>query len=72
MLADRGALDQRDLSSLRWVLFGGEVFAPATVRRLMAHLPNARWSNVYGPAEVNQCTVYDFVDPPRRRAHPHR
>ena len=60
----RGALDQRDLSALRWVLFGGEVFPPAALRALMAELPHARFSNVYGPAEVNQCTYHHLDGPP--------
>jgi acyl-coenzyme A synthetase/AMP-(fatty) acid ligase len=42
------------------VLFGGEVFAPDDVRRLMQFMPNARFSNVYGPAEVNQCMFFNF------------
>jgi amino acid adenylation domain-containing protein len=54
----RGALESRDLSSLRWVLFGGEPFPPKHLRALMQRLPQARFSNVYGPAEVNQCTYY--------------
>ena len=53
-------LADRDLSALRWVLFGGEVFAPRHLRTLLAHAPNARASNVYGPAEVNQCTYHHF------------
>lgn len=60
----RGALEERDLSSLRWVLFGGEVMPPEVVAGLMAHLPNARFSNSYGPAEVNQCTVHVLAGPP--------
>jgi len=54
----RGVLDQRDLSSLRWVLFGGEPFPVKHLRALMSAWPQARFSNVYGPAEVNQCTYY--------------
>jgi amino acid adenylation domain-containing protein len=54
----RGVLDARDLSSLRWVLFGGEPFPPKHLRALMAQWPHASFSNVYGPAEVNQCTFY--------------
>ncbi|NDJ60668.1 MAG: amino acid adenylation domain-containing protein [Chloroflexi bacterium] len=54
----RGALDKRDLSSLRWIMFGGEPFPPKHLRALMELLPGARFSNVYGPAEVNQCTYY--------------
>ncbi len=53
-----GVLEARDLSPLRWVLFGGEPFPPKHLRALMAQWPQARFSNVYGPAEVNQCTFY--------------
>jgi acyl-coenzyme A synthetase/AMP-(fatty) acid ligase len=61
----RGALEQRDLSSLRWVLFGGEPFPAKYLRQLMERLPQARFSNVYGPAEVNQCTYYHLPGPPQ-------
>lgn len=54
----RGVLEQRDLRSLRWVLFGGEPFPPKHLRQLMARWPQARFSNVYGPAEVNQCSYH--------------
>ncbi len=54
----RGGLDKRDFSSLRWILYGGEPFPITHLRALMERLPNARVSNVYGPAEVNQCTYY--------------
>lgn len=57
-LLDQGDIAQRDCSSLRWVLFGGEPFAPKHLNRLMALWPSARFSNSYGPAEVNQCTAY--------------
>ncbi len=53
-----GVLESRDLTSLRWVLFGGEPLAPKHARALMGALLTARFSNVYGPAEVNQCTFY--------------
>jgi amino acid adenylation domain-containing protein len=53
-----GAIDKRDLSSVRWVLFGGEPFPTAHLRSLMASLPNARFSNVYGPTEVNGVTYW--------------
>lgn len=69
-LLHRGALDERDLSSIRWVLFGGEVFPTKDLRALMDRMPGARFGNVYGPAEVNGCTYYvvpddlDADDPP--------
>ena len=57
-LVTRGAPDDRDLSALRWVLFGGESFPPAALAAAQQALPHARFSNVYGPAEVNQCTYH--------------
>lgn len=63
-LLDRGGLDTVDLTSMRWILFGGEVFPTEALRNLMALLPAARFSNVYGPAEVNACTVHHLSGPP--------
>ncbi len=57
-----GALEKRDLTRLRWVLFGGEPFVPKHLRELMRHLPAAMFSNVYGPTEVNGVTYW--VVPP--------
>ena len=54
----RGVLNERDLSSLRWVLFAGEPLPTKYLYALMNQLPQARFSNIYGPAEVNQCTYY--------------
>ncbi|MEL7511580.1 MAG: amino acid adenylation domain-containing protein [Cyanobacteria bacterium J06554_3] len=54
----RGVLSQRDLSSLRWILFAGEPFPTKYLYAWMAYLPQTRFSNIYGPAEVNQCTYY--------------
>ncbi len=59
----RGALESRDLSSLRWILYGGEPFPPKHMQALMDLWPNAQFSNVYGPAEVNQCTIYNIPKP---------
>lgn len=53
-----GVLEERNLSSLRWVLYGGEPFPPKHMRELQLAWPHATFSNVYGPAEVNQCTAY--------------
>jgi len=63
-LSARGELAGRDLSSLRWVLFGGEAFSPGRLAELMGHLPTASFSNVYGPAEVNQCTAFEVAAAP--------
>lgn len=63
-LSTRGVLEERDLGTIRWVLFGGESFPPAQLARLMGQLPGARFSNVYGPAEVNQCTIFNLSTVP--------
>jgi amino acid adenylation domain-containing protein len=62
----RGNLDEHDLTALRWVLFGGEVFPPGMLAALMSRLDHARFSNVFGPAEVNACLVHHLDAPPRR------
>ncbi len=63
-LLEFGALESRNLESLRWVLFGGEPFPTKPLRALMEGWPRARFCNVYGPAEVNQCTYYHLPDLP--------
>ena len=60
----RGAIEDHDLESLRWILYGGEPFPPTALARAMRAIPSARVSNIYGPAEVNQCTVYNLDTPP--------
>jgi amino acid adenylation domain-containing protein len=63
-IVDRGALDQRNLSSVTKILFAGEVYPPASLVKLMAAFPRARFANVYGPAEVNACNVHHLDGPP--------
>lgn len=62
-----GVMEERDWSALRWVLFGGEPFTPKHLRALMRRLPQTRFSNVYGPAEVNQCSYYHVPPQPEDR-----
>ncbi|MEL6245648.1 MAG: amino acid adenylation domain-containing protein [Pseudomonadota bacterium] len=57
-LVEHGALDARDISRLRWVIFGGEPMSPKHLEALRCHAPEVQFSNSYGPAEVNQTTVY--------------
>ena len=57
-----GVLHERDHSSLRWVIYGGEPFPLKHLRALMDRWPEARFSNCYGPAETNQCT-YHHLEP---------
>jgi amino acid adenylation domain-containing protein len=53
-----GVLEERDCSSLRWVVYGGEPFPVKHLKALMERWPQARFSNCYGPAETNQCTYH--------------
>ncbi|TBN04422.1 amino acid adenylation domain-containing protein [Hyunsoonleella flava] len=70
-LLNSGMLDKLNMASLRWVLFGGEVFGLKYLKELMKKWPNAKFSNVYGPAEVNQCTYYNFQSlPPNIKSLP--
>ena len=62
LLHSRGKLDERDFSSLRCVLFAGEVFPTKHLRALMEKLPHPRYANLYGPTETNVCAYYE-VEP---------
>ncbi len=57
-LLEKGNIAERDFSALRWIKFGGEVFIDKYLKKLVDYLPNVQFCNVYGPAEVNQCTYY--------------
>lgn len=59
-----GNLDKHDLSSLRWLLFAGEVFPTKHLRALMMRLPEVQFSNLYGPTETNVCTFYHVTAVP--------
>ncbi len=57
----RGSLASRDLSTLRHVLFAGEVMPPEHLRTWMELAPQARYWNLYGPTETNVCTYHQVV-----------
>ena len=62
LLTQFGKLDQHDYSSVRLVLFAGEVF-PIRYLKLLKHLwPHARYFNLYGPTETNVCTFYEVPE----------
>ncbi len=63
-VTDRGAVDQRDLRRLRLVMYGGEPYPPGALRALMELLPRVEVSNIYGPAEVNECAFHTVDEPP--------
>ena len=59
-LAQYGRLEQYDYSSLRTVLFAGEVFPVKHLRMLKKLIPNPSYFNLYGPTETNVCTFYEI------------
>lgn len=58
MMVNHGKLDQADFSSLRLVLFAGEVFPIKYLRQFVQTIPHAEYYNLYGPTETNVCTYY--------------
>src|SRR6266536_3886998 len=70
LLQSRGKLEERDLSSLRWVLFAGEVFPSKHLRALMEKLPHPRYANLYGLTETNVCTWYEVGQIPENQTTP--
>jgi amino acid adenylation domain-containing protein len=59
LLAQFGKLEQFDFSSLRIVLFAGEVFPIKHLKLLKSLWPHPRYFNLYGPTETNVCTFYE-------------
>jgi amino acid adenylation domain-containing protein len=56
LLAQHGHLDSLDCSSLRLVLFAGEVFPVKHLRAIKRLWPLPTYYNLYGPTETNVCT----------------
>lgn len=72
LLAEFGDLDRFDYSSLRLVLFAGEVFPVKQLRRLVSHWPSPVYYNLYGPTETNVCTFAKIPTPiPEDRSEPY-
>jgi amino acid adenylation domain-containing protein len=60
LLLEYGNLQERDCSSLRLVLFAGEVFPIKHLRQFKNLVPHPRYFNLYGPTETNVCTFYEI------------
>lgn len=58
LLANLATLPRYDLSSLRLVLFAGEVFPVKHLTRLKNAIPDAGFYNIYGQTEANSSTCY--------------
>jgi acyl-coenzyme A synthetase/AMP-(fatty) acid ligase len=59
MLAQFGRIPEHDFSSLRIVLFAGEVFPIVHLRSFKRQVPHPRYFNLYGPTETNVCTWFE-------------
>jgi len=58
LLTTYANLDSFDFSSLRLVLFAGEVFPMKYLRQLKNHISSAQFYNIYGQTEANSSTYY--------------
>lgn len=58
LLATYKDLDTCDLSSMRLILFAGELFPLKYLRLLQKIMPQARFCNMYGQTEANSSTYY--------------
>lgn len=71
LMTQNGRLDRPDYHAPRLVLFAGEVFPIAPLRRLRALLPSASMWNLYGPTETNVCTAFPIPESiPEGRSEP--
>jgi amino acid adenylation domain-containing protein len=60
LLAQFGKIAVHDYSSLRIVLFAGEVFPIARLRSFKNQVSQPRYFNLYGPTETNVCTAFEI------------
>lgn len=57
MMTEHGRLDRPGFVAPRLVLFAGEVFPIAPLKKLRATWPDSHLWNLYGPTETNVCTA---------------
>jgi amino acid adenylation domain-containing protein len=60
-LLDLNLID--NFETVKWIKYGGEPFPPKKLNEIIRRLPGVTVSNVYGPAEVNQCTYKNISEP---------
>jgi amino acid adenylation domain-containing protein len=72
LLVQFGNLPKYDYSSLRRVLFAGEVFPVRYLRALKELIPHPRYYNLYGPTETNVCNFHEIpAHIPAERTEPY-
>lgn len=62
MMVDAGLIEQLDPLPLRVLVFAGEPFPVAPLRRLRQGWSDVRLFNFYGPTETNVCTAYEVAE----------
>lgn len=62
-LLNRGKMDGSRLK-LRTIMYAGEPFPPAQLKKVMEALPGTKVANIYGPTETNIITYYWVPKPP--------
>lgn len=73
LLLNFGKIEKHDFSSLRIVLFAGEVFPVQHLHGLMSLSNKILFYNLYGPTETNVCTWFEIprpVDSSRTEPYP--
>jgi amino acid adenylation domain-containing protein len=63
MLMNFGKIEKHDFSSLRLILFAGEIFPVQHLHKLMKTWNKPGFFNLYGPTETNVCTFYKIPKP---------
>ncbi len=58
-----GSIGEKEFSSLRLILYAGEVFPLKHLRSLWELLPDPDYYNLYGPTETNVCTFCHLPKP---------
>ena len=64
VVSSLGALEKSDMSSLRLVCFGSEVFPVREYKKWRAACPSASFVNLYGPTEATGMSSYFVCDRP--------
>lgn len=62
LVANSGVLDTTDMSTIKKILFAGEVMPNKQLNILRRHLPNTLFANLFGPTEVTDICTYYVVD----------
>jgi amino acid adenylation domain-containing protein len=58
----QGGVDPAMLSTVRHIIFAGEVFPTPYLRRLRTLVPGVAVHNWFGPTETNACTAHTVLD----------